>query len=328
MHFFEKQRVGLIGQTSVSLQKILIFFMICNLFTFFHGGFLQFFLCLIGFIGAYRKKTCLLSIYFWVNIAIILFSLVSVVLVLGSAAQSNDQWASSSSWSSSSSAQAEPLYANQRWNHHPITATAHKIASWATEYSSESPDSEDAYSASASASASDSTSTYSSSETILISEDSYSYQPEPQPEPAVYENNSVPTIVIIIALVLTFIFAYLQAKALALAWRLRKLLLLPSIPVLNEPVSTTPPTTTAGEQVHYFPTQENNSCAEPQPEQIQQPVVAQPQPYPYYPYPYPQSYGVPQGMMMVPHQPTYWGQPPVFYSYAPQQPAQPNGEKQ
>eukprot|EP01111_Echinosteliopsis_oligospora_P003030 TRINITY_DN14878_c0_g1_i1.p1 TRINITY_DN14878_c0_g1~~TRINITY_DN14878_c0_g1_i1.p1 ORF type:complete len:353 (+),score=77.50 TRINITY_DN14878_c0_g1_i1:70-1059(+) len=326
MHFFERQRVGMIGQTSVSLQKILIFFMICNLFSFFSGGFLQFALCLIGFIGAYKKKPCLLSIYFWVNIAIIVFSLFSVLFIYNSAPQANYEYYSSSASTSSTeqwqSASIESSHASssssapaEHWNIHSLSASAYKIAySFAGDYSSSS--------------SSSSQSSESSQSVYIDIEPNYS-----QSSTASFSSEEVASFsafAFILAILLVFIFAYLQAKALALAWRLRKLLLLPAIPILPETSTTVTPAPQSNEQVHYFPTQEN-SCAESQPEQQinnnAEQTYAAPPAYPVYSYPYPPAYGVPQGMMMVPHQPTYWGQPPVYYSYAPQpQQPQPNAD--
>jgi flagellar basal body-associated protein FliL len=99
MHFFEKQRVDAAGILGVKLQKALIFLGIVTFSTFFFGAFLPSIISLlilaIGFSGAYRRRPCLLAMYFWINV---IMAIVGLAVLIGmlvvssqtSVAQSND----------------------------------------------------------------------------------------------------------------------------------------------------------------------------------------------------------------------------------------------
>jgi len=93
MKFFERQKVDEIGIIGVRLQKILIFFMILNLFMFFSTNFLSllaglfnFTILYCGFVGAYKRRERLIQVYFPVTVLVIALSFVMVLLSVSFAA--------------------------------------------------------------------------------------------------------------------------------------------------------------------------------------------------------------------------------------------------
>jgi len=116
MHFFEKQKIDQAGIVGVSLQKVLIFLMIVNVLGVFAGGFLSsilgFLLLLVGFLGAYRRRTCFLMAYFSISVAIIAIAAVAAVIVLlGVFAVSNPSYGNESSSSDYSGSSSDNYYA-------------------------------------------------------------------------------------------------------------------------------------------------------------------------------------------------------------------------
>lgn len=97
MKFFEKQKVDEIGIVGVKLQKILIFFMILNLFSFFQMSFWSWFsgittmaVLYTGFYGAYKRRDRLVQFYFVVTVMFIVITAVAVLLSVSFAASRND----------------------------------------------------------------------------------------------------------------------------------------------------------------------------------------------------------------------------------------------
>jgi len=93
MKFFERQKVDEIGIIGVRLQKILLFFMILNLFMFFSTNFLSilaglfnFTILYCGFVGAYKRRERLIQVYFTVTVLMIALSFVMVLLSVSFAA--------------------------------------------------------------------------------------------------------------------------------------------------------------------------------------------------------------------------------------------------
>jgi len=93
MKFFERQKVDEIGIIGVRLQKILLFFMILNLFMFFSTNFLSllaglfnFTILYCGFVGAYKRRERLIQVYFTVTVLMIVMSFVVVLLSVSFAA--------------------------------------------------------------------------------------------------------------------------------------------------------------------------------------------------------------------------------------------------
>lgn len=287
MKFFAKQKVDQIGITAVSLQKILIFLMILSLFTMFNGGFFSFFLCLIGFIGAYRRSPGMLTAY--VSISVVLIVLCSVVAISSIFVVSTDDYVYEySSSSSSSGSDFAPTNIRKFQN-----LVARKLSAIGSE-SSSSPSSSE------------------SSESDSISSSSNSWA-----STSLYSEEDDATFglifLLIVVMIFAFFLAYIKVYSVVLAWRLRKMI---------RTAATTLPTTEVAPQTHEF-APANTSCAIPEPETA---PVSPFQPAPLFapgfaPYPYampmmmpPQMQGQFQGQF--PHH-VMFGQQPVFYTYAP-----------
>lgn len=291
MKFFAKQKVDQIGITAVSLQKILIFLMILSLFTMFNGGFFSFFLCLIGFIGAYRRSPGMLTAY--VSISVVLIVLCSVVAISSIFVVSTDDYVYDYSSSSSASAATDYAPTNIRKIQNLV---ARKLSAIGSE-SSSSPSSE-------SSESSDSISSSNSwGSASFYSED----------DDATFGL----IFLLIVVMIFAFFLAYIKVYSVVLAWRLRKMI---------RTAATTLPTEVAPQTHEFAPA--NTSCAIPEPETA---PVSPFQPAPVFapgfaPYPYgmpmmmpPQMQGQFQGQQFqgqFPHH-VMFGQQPVFYTYAP-----------
>jgi len=297
MKFFAKQKVDQIGITAVTLQKILLFLMILSIFTMFNGGFFSFFLCLIGFIGAYKRSSGMLTAY--VSISIVLIVLCSVVALSSIFIVSSDdyvyEYSSSSSSSHAASGSADkPVFA--QGNLHIIQRLfARKLSAIGSESNS--------------ASASESDSVVSSPPNTWSSSTSYSYDEQDDATFGLI-------FLLIVVMIFAFFLAYIKVYSVVLAWRLRKMILTAATSL---PVTDVAPT-----QTHEF-APANTSCAVPETEAPVPPPVAPFQTAPLFapgfaPYPYgmpmmpPQMQGQFQGQF--PHH-VMFGQQPVFYTYAP-----------
>lgn len=319
MNFFEKQKVDVIGQVGVSLQKILLFFMILSAFTLFNGGLLSFLICLVGFIGAVKRNPRLLATYYSVTIFfIILFFFLSLASM---ATYNNDvqydeysYYSESSSYSSSSVAYASSSASasaaassssSQEKPSTPITAPAHpkhiwrgimRAAGMGPQYNP-----------------GPSNSTSSESFSYTDSSDYY-YETDD------VEWNTMNIFIAIVAIFIYFFMSYLKIKSLVLAYRMRKLIIFAAIlpeffhEDCEAPKQEPEPTPA--------PVQPSNKCVddnddEPSIPAPQQTYFAQPGFMPYAPVPM-QYPGAPQ---MVPP-PMMYGQYPVYYSF--QAPASPD----
>lgn len=289
MQFFSKQKVDALGVTAVTLQKILLFLMILSLFTIFNGGLFSFLLCLIGFIGAYKRRTGLLATY--VTISVVLIVLCFFVALSSMFMATSDDYVYDYS-SSSSSSNNEIVYSSQsQGSMYKLQRLFGRKLSSVVAAGSQSASSSSSSTESSESSESSNSWSYSS----ISSESSYSY-----------EDDEVTGLIFlsIVVLVIGFFLAYLKVYSLVLAWRLRKLILTAAA----LPITDT--------QVHEFP-QANTSCAIDAPA-APAPAPAAPfspyfapgfAPYPYMPMPMPQQGQAPHHVM--------FGQQPVFYTYAP-----------
>eukprot|EP00026_Physarum_polycephalum_P012693 Phypoly_transcript_13020.p1 GENE.Phypoly_transcript_13020~~Phypoly_transcript_13020.p1 ORF type:complete len:325 (+),score=46.18 Phypoly_transcript_13020:53-976(+) len=306
MKFFAKQKVDQIGITAVTLQKILLFLMILSIFTMFNGGFFSFFLCLIGFIGAYKRSSGMLTAY--VSISVVLIVLCSIVAISSIFVVSSDDYVYDYSSSSSSSPVAsgsadKPVFA--QGNMHKIQRLfARKLSAIGSESNS--------------ASASESSDSVASSSPTWSTSTSYSYDEEDDATFGLI-------FLLIVVMIFAFFLAYIKVYSVVLAWRLRKMILTAATSL---PVTDVAPT-----QTHEF-SPANTSCAVPETEAPVPPPVAPFQTAPLFapgfaPYPYgmpmmhPQMQAQFQGQF--PHH-VMFGQQPVFYTYAPM-PQSPSEEK-
>lgn len=313
MKFFDKQRVDLVGTTSVTLQKILIFLMLLSVFTLFNGGLFSFLLCLLGFVGAYKKHTGLLRAYVTISVALMVIAFVFALVATFSVVGNSDY----EYYSSSSSGD---VHAYSKFG--AIKSIIRSMGS-----------------SSAASDSSNSAPTYSSSNSVPADSTESSSSNDIIPPPAAsdafsssyYEEDyTVFIFLAIVVMVLAFFVVYLKIYSLVLAHRLRKLILLSkeSLPTYTE-------------NTHEF-TPTNTSCAVPNENETPAPVPTSPMfahpptptftpgfaPYPY-PYPYPMMPMMPpqMGGQQMPHHVMY-GQQPIFYTYAPMpQPPAPADEK-
>jgi hypothetical protein len=287
MKFFAKQKVDQVGITAVTLQKILLFLMILSLFTLFNGGLFSFILCLIGFIGAYKRRTGMLTAY--VSISVVFIVLCSVIAISSIFVVSTDDYVYEYSPSASSSSQAVEFA--QTNMHRLQRAFARKLSAIGSE----------------SASSSVAASSDSAAPGVSWGNDSYSYSEEDDAAFGLI-------FLLIVVMIFAFFLAYLKVYSVVLAWRLRKMIIA---------TATALPTTDTAPQTHEFaPT--NTSCA--MPEQTPAAPVSPYQPAPMFapgfaPYPYAMPMMVPPHMQgqfqgQFPHH-AMFGQQPVFYTYAP-----------
>jgi len=289
MKFFAKQKVDQIGITAVTLQKILLFLMILSLFTMFNGGFFSFLLCLIGFIGAYKRSTGMLTAY--VSISVVIIVLCSVVAISSIFMVTSDNYVYENSGSvdgASSSSQTADFGGNM---HKLQRLLSRKLSAIGSESDSVTAESD---------------SVVSSPPNTNWGNDSYSYSES--------EDNATFGLIFLLIVVMIFAFflAYLKVYSVVLAWRLRKMILT---------TATALPTTDVAPQTHEFaPT--NTSCAVPETEAPVAPFQHAPLFAPgFAPYPYGMPMMVPpqmqgQGQGQFPHH-VMFGQQPVFYTYAP-----------
>lgn len=285
MHFFEKQRVDQIGIMSVALQKVLILLMIVNVFSLFNvGGFLSFLLCIIGFLGAVKRKPCLLMIYYLVSVITMILGFMYVV---GAIFYMQDQYyyvsgseSSSLSLSHSSASISESAFSPVP---HSFKSAMRRL------FSSES-------SAAPSDPNQSSLSNWSSDSSVASDETS----------------NYMFTF---LWLVLGFFLLYMKIFSLVLANRLRKMIKAgPLLPTehTEEPRDESYPedeNTNNGEYAMQY--------AQPMPMPMPAPFFNQPGYMPFTPIPMPnmQQY-TPGSPAMVPP-PMMYGQYPVYYSFAP-----------
>lgn len=319
MKFFAKQKVDQVGITAVTLQKILLFLMILSLFTLFNGGLFSFLLCLIGFIGAYKKRTGLLTAY--VSISVVFIVLCSVVAISSIFVVSTDDYVYE--YSSSSAPSSSQAVEFAQTNMHRLQRVfARKLSAIGSESASAA--SEGAGSASVSGESDAVNPTWGT--------DSFSYSEDDDATFGLI-------FLLIVVMIFAFFLAYLKVYSVVLAWRLRKMIL---------SAATALPTTDAAPHTHEF-TQINTSCGVPEDAPVSPFQPAHPMFAPgFAPYPYgmpmmasPQMQGHMQGMqghmpMMAspqmqgmqgqfPHH-VMFGQQPVFYTYAPM-PQPPSEEK-
>jgi len=289
MKFFAKQKVDQIGITAVTLQKILLFLMILSLFTMFNGGFFSFLLCLIGFIGAYKRSTGMLTAY--VSISVVIIVLCSVVAISSIFMVTSDNYVYENSSGSVDGAASSSQTADFGGNMHKLQRLlSRKLSAIGSESDSVTAESSD--------------SVVSSPPNTNWGNDSYSYSES--------EDNATFGLIFLLIVVMIFAFflAYLKVYSVVLAWRLRKMILT---------TATALPTTDVAPQTHEFaPT--NTSCAVPETEAPVAPFQHAPLFAPgFAPYPYGMPMMVPpqmQGQGQFPHH-VMFGQQPVFYTYAP-----------
>jgi len=284
MKFFAKQKQDAVGVTAVTLQKILLFLMILSLFTVFNGGFFSFFLCLIGFLGAYRRHTGMLTAY--VTISVVLIVLCFFIAFTGMVMVTSDDYVYD--YSSSSSEGLTATDSNQGSMYKLQRAIGRKLSALGG-----------AGSQSASSSESHSSDSYNGASMEYDS----------------YEEDDVTGIIFlsIVVLVIGFFLAYLKVYSMVLAWRLRKMIFA---------AATALPTTEEKQQVHEF-APANTSCAVENTVPPAPMAPFQPAPYfapGFAPYPYPMPMMMPPHMQgqpgQIPHH-VMFGQQPVFYTYAP-----------
>jgi len=305
MHFFEKQRVDAAGVLGVKLQKALIFLGIVSSSAFFFGAALpaifSILLLAIGFIGSYRRRPCLLSLYFWINVIIAILGVVFVISLMVAGSQTRQYGASSNNYSN------EKVAVNPTPNptdpDSPIPHTPYPPVNPTPGSSSESQES----SQSSQSSQDSESGSYSYGSSSFEWDSSASFG-------QAYSLNAVIIIVLILGVILSVFVSFFKVYSIVLAWKMRRLLLAsPTLPVCSKsshnntdcsaPSNATYPGYSA---VPANPSVElDTSVAVPEiPQNIQGQV-----PMMYMPYPYMNNNN--GGMML-----NQYGQP-IFYTYQP-----------
>jgi len=295
--FFANQKQDEAGVVGITLQKLLIFFMVLDVVALVIG--MGFFGCLMSllfhfavFMGVYRRRTCVLLIYVVLNV--IGFVLVAFLLLLVASSMmyvdNNDSYESSSSMEGTA-----PAHRNYS-AYSPQGVHTYLRSSFLNNFHPTPHNNTHA----ASSSSSDSSSSSSEGTNIWTSSDSYEYSDD------IF-------LISLIALLFTVVLLYCKILSVVLAHRMRKILLAgPTLP-------TAQPTTQEANVNDY-----NESDTTPFLQQQQEePFFTQPGFLPYHPMqPFYPGQG-PQAMMPPPFM---YGQHPVFYTFAPMQ-QQPSDEK-
>lgn len=290
MHFFQKQKVDAAGYLGVALQKSVIFLMIVTAFAGLGSG--SFFSTLLGvgflfiaFWGAYKRRTCLLAIYFWVNVIGAAIGIVAAVVVIMATPVSmdNDNAGSMSAESSTishhsiqklvSSFVNPPVIPNNATNSNPVHPTP-----------------------------------YNPNNTITYDSTSAEYQ----------TGVSIGGLVVIsfVAVVFAVLVLFFKVYSVVLAWKMRKLL------IATRPCTPAPVSAPASEDTKPllnpgYPASgsvNNDVSLSVFPDQSAQQQQA---PMMYMPYPY--GFNPMQGQVQYPMVFNQNGQP-VFYSYQPMAP--------
>jgi len=295
--FFAQQKQDAAGLVGITLQKLLIFFMVLDVISMLFGGsfftsFLTLLFHFVVFMGVYRRRTGVLCIY--VAVHVILFVLVGFVLIAAVSSlmyMGPYDYSSDAEWSASGDSNA------YNYSVHALRSSSF--------FSSKAFDLINQFSHNG---------TSSSNSTIHPTPANYSWSNDTSFSDDMNVDASTFFLFSVIFLVLSFIIIYTKILSVVLAHRMRKMLL--AAPVL--------PVQTKAAQTNMEPTYV------PADFEAQQQMFADPAFMPYAPM-------VPQNMypgafhqdaaMMPP--PFMYGQQPVFYTFAPmpQQPEQPSEER-
>jgi hypothetical protein len=297
MHFFEKQKVDAIGYMGVSLQKSVLFLIIVTMVGSaatgsLLSGLLGSAFLFIAFWGAYKRRTCLLAIYFWVNVICAILGLIAAIaLIMVVPAYTYDDNSSSGTMS----AEASPH----------VMSHISRMASVFGGYHPSPPSNSTA--GPIIPPTNNNTTTNTNTNTTIISDNSFEGS---------WESNSSVNIgalvaISFVAVVVSVLVLFFKIYSVILAWKLRKLILASrrcsSAPVCDStPKDTEPlinPGYPASNDVHLSMLPEQN-------------VVPQQQPMMYMPYPYFNQQNSPYPMMYNQN-----GQP-IFYSFQPMAPQQ------
>jgi len=311
VQFFEKQKVDQIGIMSVALQKVLIFLMIVNMFSLFNaGGLLSFFLCLIGFVGAVKRRPCLLMVYFTISVIIMVIAfLVGMYVIVGLAFYVQDDQTHYNYTSGSAGSISDSSASAASAIHPAVEHAMRRLFSLASSSASSS----------SSSSSSDS-----------FASGSFSFGSTTTD--VFYTNSTAGFLLAFLFMILAFFLAYMKMFSLVLAWRLRKMIL--ATPVLPTEYVAQPQDNSCAEneESYEMPQQPMSMNMSPYPMPMPMPMSMsmpfnQPGYMPFAPIPMPNMQQFPQGGNVPPHM--MYGQFPVYYSFAPipQQPAAPSTEE-
>jgi hypothetical protein len=301
MHFFEKQRVDAIGYMGVSLQKSVIFLMVVSMVVGVLSGnvlsgILSVAFLFTAFWGAYKRRTCLLAIYFWINVIAFVLGLVACIalIMIVPAVANND----SSTGTVSADVSSGPS----------SNAHIHRLVSSLLYIPHVSP--------------SNSTSTISpASNTTIIPDPNPTFEGSLEYQTGV----SVGALVVIsfVAVVFSVLVLFFKIYSVILSWKLRKLIIASrpcSSACSSAPVCSSAPATPEDSKPLInpgYPASSVNGDVQLSvfPEQNAAPQQAQPMMYMPYPYFNPMQ-GQNYPMMFNQN-----GQP-IFYSYQPMAPQQ------
>jgi len=207
--FFKNQKLDAPGLLGITLQKLLVFFMVLDVFGMFSGSFFTSFITLlfhfVVFMGVYRRRTAVLCMYVVVHIVLfVLVALVLIVAVTSMMYMPADQYASADSYGD------DVYYSNSTTSYYASRAISlfsgsHNTNS-STHHNSTTPVHPIPYNSGDSDVSTSEGSEYGISDTLFL--------------------------LIVILLILSFIILYTKILSVVLAHRMRKMLLaVPTLPV-------------------------------------------------------------------------------------------------
>jgi len=282
--FFANQKQDEAGVVGVTLQKLLIFFMMLDAVAWvlgmgFFGSLMSFLFHFAVFMGVYRRRTAVLLLYVVFNV--IMFVLAAFLLLVVASSmmyvENDDSYDGSSSYSPNS--------------HYNYTTSPH--IDYFRSFFVVHPNMHNNTASSSASADSSSSPSHSSASYDYLSSDSYEQ----------YSGNIF--LISLIALLLSVVLLYCKILSVVLAHRMRKILLAAPVLPVAQPAQDANVNTDAGDTTPFLV----------RPEDGGHPFFTQPGFLPYHPM---QAFYPGQGQAMMPP-PFMYGQHPVFYSFAPQQ---------
>jgi len=282
MKFFANQQKDEAGAVGISLQKLIIFFMVLDATFFCLGGnlgsFMSFIYHAVVLMGVYRRRTCVLLIYTIFNVMVFTMTGFVIILVIGALAVASPMdYSSSDSSSGNYVTYSDSIASMVRVFVYPANNTSSDSSSSHSnvpEYSIE---------------------VSSGSDSLANSGNFYDEQ--------------TMFVAALVVILFGMVILYFKVLSTVLAYRMRKILL-----SANQGIPTYTPVPTDEAQ--------SDAATQPEGPYSFDPATQQQHPgfFPYHPsmYPgyFPNIQGAPNTMMPPPFM---YGQHPVFYTFAPQQ---------
>jgi len=285
--FFANQKLDEAGVVGITLQKLLIFFMVIDATAFFFGvslfsSFMSLLFHFVVFMGVYRRRTGVLLLYVIFHVVFFILAAFALILVVSSVMYMGSEIGNPNYYNSTYNTYDYPDH--QRSNSSSSRNTIYELTSYLTNghgYGYHGPTNNTNVATSA---PNQSSSSSSNSDSFSTSED--------------FEVDQSFFVVSIVALLFSVIILYCKILSVVLAHKMRKLLLRPALPV-SRPVESEAQTVP---EPTFIPADYENNMLFGHPGFSYQPMVPQ------------DAYPGQSAMMPAPFM---YGQHPVFYSYAP-----------